>query len=360
MKTLTITLHDTDNCGSSLQAFALQTFLLDNHIENEIINYVPSYTKNNGNALKYFVKNIIYFKYIQNRNKKFKNFKIKYLKITKDKYKNFEDLKNANFECDCLITGSDQLWNSSYQCGNDPAFYLNFDNMHKKIAYAVSVGKSNIEQNNLNIIKENVKNFNWISVREGTTVEQLKPLFPSIEIDYVCDPVLLNEATKYDEIKSDRIIKEDYVLVYMAQIPNTEIINNIIKKVREKYNMKVVLIGSYRNRCDSDIHMRDVAPGDFLSLIYYATYIISNSFHATMFSMIYQKDFLSILPDKNGARIKEILDKVGLNNNYITLSDDIITIPIINNYSSINNELKKFRNFSRNKLLENILGNLNE
>ncbi len=360
MKTMTITLHDTDNCGSSLQAFALQTFLLDNHIENEIINYVPNYTKNNGNALKYFVKNIVYFKYIQNRNKKFKDFKKKYLRITKEKYKNIKELKDAKFSCDCLITGSDQLWNSSYQCGNDPAFYLNFGSVPKKIAYAVSVGKSNIEQSNLNIIKENVKNFDWISVREGTTVGQLRPLFPSIDIDYVCDPVLLNDAKRYNDIKTNRIINEKYVLVYMAQIPDTNIMNNIIKKVREKYNIKVVLIGSYRNRCDSDIHMRDVAPGDFLSLIYNAEYIISNSFHATMFSLIYEKNFLSILPDKNGARIKEILDKVGLNNNYISLSDDKITIPIINDYNSINIKLNKFREFSRHKLLENIMGKSDE
>ena len=59
MKTMTITLHDTDNCGSSLQAFALQTFLLENGVDNEIIDYVPNYVKNNGSALKSFIKHII-------------------------------------------------------------------------------------------------------------------------------------------------------------------------------------------------------------------------------------------------------------------------------------------------------------
>ena len=359
MKTMTITLHDTDNCGSSLQAFALQTFLLDNNVDNQIINYVPNYTRNNGNVIKYFIKNIVYFKYIRNRNKKFQNFKNTYLKITKEKYKNITELNEASLNCDCLITGSDQLWNSSYQCGNDPAFYLNFDTLSKKIAYAVSVGKSNIEKSNLEIIQKNVKNFDWISVREGTTVSQLKSLFLDTKIDYVCDPVLLNDSKRYDLIKNKRIIAEDYVLVYMAQIPNTEKMNEIIKKVKETFDFKVVLIGSYRNRCDSDIHMRDVDPGDFLSLIYYASYIISNSFHATMFSLMYEKEFLSILPDKNGARIKEILDKVGLASNYMNIDDDI-EIPRIENYDLVNIELNKFRDFSRNKLLENILGTKHE
>ena len=187
----------------------------------------------------------------------------------------------------------------------------------------------------------------------------MKSLFLDTKIDYVCDPVLLNDSKRYDLIKNKRIIAEDYVLVYMAQIPNTEKMNEIIKKVKETFDIKVVLIGSYRNRCDSDIHMRDVDPGDFLSLIYYASYIISNSFHATMFSLIYEKEFLSILPDKNGARIKEILDKVGLASNYMNIDDDI-EIPRIENYDLVNIELNKFRDFSRNKLLENILGTKHE
>lgn len=360
MKTMTITLHDTDNCGSSLQAFALQTFLLENGVDNEIIDYVPNYVKNNGSALKSFIKHIIYFKYIQNRNKKFKEFKKRFLKITKKKYKNIMELNNSKLDCDCLITGSDQLWNSSYMCGRDSVFYLDFDTNARKIAYAVSVGKSKIGQDNLNIIKTNVNNFDWISVREGTTVSQLKQLFPDTNIDYVCDPVLLNESDAYNDIKSKRIIEDEYILVYMAQIPDTEKINNIINKIRKKYNDKIVLIGSYRNRCDSDIHIRDVAPGDFLSLIYNAKYIVSNSFHATMFSLIYEKDFLSILPEKNGTRIKEILDKVGLSKNYIDFSSKEYNIPEIKRYEEIRKKLNEFRNFSRKKLLENVMVKNNE
>ena len=95
MKTLTITLHDTDNCGSSLQAFALQHFLITHGIDNEIIDYVPSYTQNNGSPFKTFIRNIIFRKSYLQRRKKFQNFINKNLKLTKRKYKTYQELKNA-------------------------------------------------------------------------------------------------------------------------------------------------------------------------------------------------------------------------------------------------------------------------
>lgn len=354
MKTLTITLHDTDNCGSSLQSFALQHFLILNEIDNEIIDYVPSYVKNNGSCLKTLIRKTIFFKDSIIRDIKFKKFKKKYLIVTKRKYKTYNQLNREKFDCDYLITGSDQLWNSTYKCGNDPAYYLNFSNSTKKIAYAVSVGKEKIDEKNMNIIQKNVNNFKWISVREGSSVKQLKQVINNINVEHVCDPVLLNDINEYNLIKNKRIIKGNYILVYMAQIPDSNFMNCIIEKLRKKYKAKVVLIGSYRNRCYSDIHIRDVAPGDFLSLIDNAEYIVSNSFHATMFSLMYEKQFCSILPENNGARIKEILDKVGLKENYINLDDKEIKIPFINSYEDVRKKLNVFRKDSKEKLLNNL------
>ena len=156
MKTLTITLHDTDNCGSSLQAFALQHFLITHGIDNEIIDYVPSYTQNNGSPFKTFIRNIIFRKSYLQRSKKFQNFINKNLKLTKRKYKTYQELKNNPPQADIYITGSDQLWNNSYACGNDPAFYLGFVNKEntKKISYAVSIGKGNVNKNDLKLVKE--------------------------------------------------------------------------------------------------------------------------------------------------------------------------------------------------------------
>ena len=91
-----------------------------------------------------------------------------------------------------------------------------------------------------------------------------------------------------------------------------------------------------------------------MSLICNAEYIVSNSFHATMFSLIYNKDFLSVLPPNNGARIKEILDLCGLDDNYINVGNLIDELPAKIKYANVNDKLEKFKNFSRMKLIQKL------
>lgn len=357
MKTVTITLHDTDNCGSSLQAFSLQKFLLSQGIENEIIDYVPEYAKNNGAGIKTFIRRLIFYRESKVRDKKFKQFVTDYLKLTKNKYQNIQELKMNPPIADYYITGSDQLWNSMYKCGRDSAFYLDFVKNGKKLAYAVSLGREIIPQDNIEIVKQYTQDFQWVSVREKSSVKQIQAILKGREIEYVCDPVLLNTIDTYRKMQASRLIDEPYILIYMAQIPDTAFMDSFIKSVKEKISGKVVLIGSYRNRCACDMHKRDVAPADFLSLIANAEYVVSNSFHATMFSLIYEKQFATVLPEGNGTRIKEILSYTGLDGHAISDSTNIL--PWIEDYSVIREKLEYFRVNSQQLLLQELgkLGN---
>lgn len=355
MKTLTITLHDTDNCGSSLQAFALQHFLITHGIDNEIIDYVPSYTQNNGSTFKTFIRNIIFRKSYLQRRRKFQSFINKNLKLTKRKYKTYQELKNNPPQADIYITGSDQLWNNSYACGNDAAFYLAFVNKEKakKISYAVSIGKGNVNENDLKLVKEYGNDFKWISLREKINLEDVEKVVNKVPVVHVCDPVLLNDAKEYDKIKKFRIIEDEYILVYVAQAINKLELNRIVKDIAKKDGLKIVFIGTYRSKCDCDFHIKDMAPGDFLSLIYNAEYIVSNSFHATMFSLIYNKQFIAILPKENGNRISEILELTNLENHIFGNFKEIPYI-IDEKYLEINKKLKIFKEKSRKMILDQI------
>ena len=356
MKTLTITLHDTDNCGSSLQAFALQHFLITHGIDNEIIDYVPSYTQNNGSPFKTFIRNIIFRKSYLQRRKKFQNFINKNLKLTKRKYKTYQELENNPPQADIYITGSDQLWNNSYACGNDPAFYLGFVNKEdtQKISYAVSIGKCNVNENDLKLVKEYGNDFKWISLREKINVKDVEKVVNKVPIVHVCDPVLLNDAKEYDKIKKFRIIEEKYILVYVAQAINKAELNRIVKEIAKKDGLKIVFIGTYRSKCDCDFHVKDMDPGDFLSLIYNAEYIISNSFHATMFSLIYNKQFIAILPKENGNRISEILELTNLENHAFGKFDKVPYITI-KQWVGINKKLLDFRLKSQEFIIKSLL-----
>lgn len=355
MKIATITLHDTDNCGSSLQAYALQRFLLDNGYDNELIDYIPSYTRNNGNALKTFLLKMLYWKEYTNRRKKFKSFVQSHLRLTSRTYRSEKALRMNPPEADVYITGSDQLWNDRYLCGQDQAFYLRFVENKRKMSYAVSMGREKIPQENLDRVKAWAQAFEWISVREGSSISQIKTVLPDVSMDFVCDPVLLNEATAYDNIRVPQMIEGPYILVYLAQAIDEKFLESVVVKTRRRYKGKVVLIGTYRNKCSCDIHLRDVAPGEFLSLIYNAECIVSNSFHATMFSLIYSKRFLTILPPENSARMKEILHVAGLNNQTISSGKDWDAKLDQNiNYDEVQDRLGKFRRYSGDLLVKKL------
>lgn len=354
MKTLTITLHDSYNCGSSLQAYALQHFLLKNNIENEIINYCPEYLKKDKISLKSIIKKIIYYPYMKKRVKNFEEFRDKYLKLTEFKCSEYSELKKHKFEADCFIAGSDQLWNTMYPCGNDPAYYLDFAE-GKKITYAVSMGREIIPNDNIELIKKYSKDdFKWLSVREKSAIEQIKPIF-NCDIEYVCDPVLLNNINDYKEIESNRLIDEPYIFVYVAQDIDENELQKIVTSAEQKYNAKVVFSGTYKKRCKCHYHIREASPSDFLSLIHHASCVISNSFHATMFSLIYKKQFLAVLPKKNGERITSILQLVGLEKNIVGDTDKInVSMIEDNEYIRVYEKLKDFQKHSQEQLLSKI------
>ena len=350
MKTLTITLHDTDNCGSSLQAFALQHFLLYHNIDNQIIDYVPAYTKNNGNPIKTSIRKVLFARATKERNRKFNKFKESFLKITPKRYSSFMELQADPPLADCYITGSDQLWNDMYLCGSDPAYYINFTNAHK-IAYAISVARAIIPESNLTIIKKFGKGFDWISTREESSVDQLERLnLCSEKIDHVCDPVLLNPINDYDEIRSSRLVSDRYIVVYLAQDIDLDLLSKFLHKINTDHAYKIISVGSYRKKFPCDQHISTMAPGEFLSLIYYSECVVSNSFHATLFSLMYHKQFFTILPKDNSTRISDILNITALqqcaitsNNwekdNRISVEKYKIVQDILDRYSKASGEL---------------------
>lgn len=355
MKTVTITLHDTENCGSSLQAFALQHYLKECGIENEIINYVPPYTQDFGHPIRIIIRNLINLEVFLLRRKKFQGFIREHLVLTKHKYTKLKRLKNNPPIADCYITGSDQLWNTMYACGRDPAFYLDFAN-GKKIAYAISMGREKVPSDNLNTVQKYIGGFSAISVRERSSVRQLEKLYGD-EIAYVCDPVLLNSAEAYDVIRADRMIKEPYILVYVAQDIQPSVLNNWISKANGETKKAVVFIGSYRQKCACDYHIREFSPGEFLSLIYYSDYIISNSFHATMFSLMYNKQFATITPPENGARMRSILSDVGLEDHAVIPGDSLPGNISDEQYADVQVMLDKFRTHSQKWLMNALADN---
>lgn len=313
-----ITIHAMHNPGSVFQAYALQEALSKKH-DVQIIDYRPSYFYNEGSKIKLFLKKIIWRQAYKSRNLKFIGFVKKYLNLT-CKYTSYEDLNSSDLKADVFMTGSDQLWNTDFPCGKDEAFYLAFVKTGKKVAYSTSVGKTVIDEFNMNFLKKRLQNFDLLSVREKINSEQLQKALCK-KVQWVCDPVFLLPALDYKKFISEKNrINKPYAMVYLLKASDK--LNQIVAYYRSK-GLCIVLVGGFTKRCDCDLHVKDVGPEDFLTLIYYADVVISSSFHATSFCHIFHKDFVSLLPPKNGERISCLLKLSGLENRCVSVNDEV-------------------------------------
>lgn len=347
MKVLFITLHSINNPGSALQAFALNRFLQKNGIENEIIDYRPPYSKVGRRKFRAIISSILFFPSFISSNRKYSRFMKQNMTLTEKTYRKYSSLLSNPPQADVYMTGSDQLWNTFYDCGRDDSYYLRFVAKGKKVAYSTSVGKSDISDNELSFIIERIKDFEMLSLREKSTCE----LFQSVlnkPVRWVCDPVLLLPASDYDGFQTS-LCKEKYAVVYLSE--KSDLLEQVIARVREELGLSIIQAGGLVKRCSCDKLISAVGPEDFISLIKNAELVISSSFHATAFSLLLHKNFISILPGGNGERIISILELSHLKNkivNSIADYDAAITAP---DYKSVDELMCPFIKQSQEFLL---------
>lgn len=337
----TITCHNVYNYGATLQAYALQTYLQSLGNEVEIIDYAPRYHSwscwnipENSTVYKLASKNMfIHFLYACHRwikhkretnlirEKKFDEFDKKYLRLTAKHYVNYEQLKQDPPKADIYIAGSDQIWNPVGGTGLDPAFYLNFgeSGIHR-ISYAASFGVSILNEHQKDIIKNYLSSMDNISVRESTGLNILKSLNINSGVQ-VLDPVfLLDKATWLQFIGgTKKVVEGNYVLIYdfFQDDPN---IQKLAFELKKMTGFNIVSVNNSGKLPYADVNISDASPLEFLSLINNANVVISNSFHATAFSIILNKEFYvyPVIRHKNQSRMIDLLNQFQLSDRYNT------------------------------------------
>lgn len=341
-----ITLHSLFNPGSAFQAFALQEYLSKEN-DVEIIDYRPGYTRYGKSIVKAFVRKILFFRLRMRESRKFHSFMKKYMNLTRTFY-NYRRLCNASLMADLFIAGSDQLWNTDYPCGNDSAFYLDFVEGVKKITYSTSVGKKVIDEKNLNKIKKYAGSFSSIAVREKDTATQLTEKLGR-EVTWVCDPVFLLSREVYDSmIEQKPMFDKPYAFIYLS--PKSPMLDSLVGYFRSKGLMIVLGGGFNSSRCECDVHKKDMGPLDFLNCIKFAEVVVSTSFHATAFCHVFHKDFVTILPPKNGERIVSLLEQTGLMSRSVIDSVDFDAVQNPIDWSEVDSLLAEYVNFSKKYL----------
>ena len=320
MKIGIVTFHNALNVGAVLQAYALQTILSQLGHEVEFINYAPF----RRYRLKDFIAKspVVMFNKLRNiingmKYTKQNNFN-KILTLSARRYLSYEDLVRYQMDYDVYIAGSDQIWNF-YQ-SLSPVYMLDFvpDNK-KKISYAASMGQCRIDKSLYYVFKEKLMKFNAISLREKNGVDFVNKLLNGEKLAIqTLDPTLLIGSQYYDNIMDSNKIKSNpYICTYiLADLDkeNADIISNI----KEQLGIKTINLRN-PDTCIWLSHAKNkiVTPNQWLYYIKNSDFIICSSFHAVVFSLIFHKPFIALVPpnckNKGGnMRINTLLESTEL------------------------------------------------
>ena len=321
-----ITMHKPISYGSALQSYALQKKIEDFGYEVELIDYrYPNelhYTKDGSikgciRSVISFVINMLWgFPNIKKR-KKFDIFYNKFYK-TSAYYPTAESLKENPPIYDLYITGSDQVWNPKF-IKQDSSFLLSFVSDDKpKISYASSFATTVIPEGALSMYKENLSRYQAITVRESSGVTLVKELIGR-DAKHVCDPTLLLSKEEWEsisELSEYKIGEEPYILVFMLcysfnPYPQAR---NVIHQIQKTLGIRTIYLDGQKHDLfepNSKI-VKSAGPLDFIKLIKNAQYVITDSFHGTIFSNIFNKPFTAIVKSGNvDSRIVSLLKEIG-------------------------------------------------
>lgn len=338
-----LTFHRANNYGAVLQTYALCSILNNfSDINAEIIDYKCSEIEksrechfNVSKKIKRNIKEIVKFFFRKRKNEKFSKWTKQYLILSATVFDR-TNIQTSNSKYNIFVSGSDQVWNNT--CTNfDYTYFLDFVNeKNKSCSYAASMGTYEFLPQETSEISNCLKKFSKLSVREKTTVSEIASM-SSANVILTLDPVALIDNKGWGKIMSKRLFRADYIFVYTV---SDEV--NVISCAQEYakiHNCKLI------NNKTSVNFFAHCSPSDFLSWIYHAKYIFTNSFHGTMFSILFNKDFMADIELKNkqlkNNRIVELLKITNLESCTMKHGEFISV-----DYSTANNLLDIERNKS--------------
>ncbi|NLL01010.1 MAG: polysaccharide pyruvyl transferase family protein [Clostridiales bacterium] len=354
MRVGVITFHSANNYGAVLQTWALQRVLKDLNLDTGVINYHPDIIDGLYDPMKLkrgLSRHLLRTKlYIRNRKslvryKKFQNFRKTNLNLIGD-YRTYKELKNANLKLGAYIVGSDQVWNPSHIGGFNPAYYLDFAEAgSRKISYAASLGNDYIAPRHRDAIGKALGSFTSISVRERSVQPAISELAGK-PVEVVLDPTLLLNREDYDEIKVKSNIKQPYILVYSIE-KNPQLIS-LANKMSVALGLPIIQRRPGQGLINQLEPFYTADAGEFLGFVEAAEYVITNSFHGTVFSVLYGKPFVSMLHSDTGKRTEDLLKDLGLSSHILYDIKDYNNFGIFNidNIDEVNKNIMRLRTSS--------------
>lgn len=350
MKTAGIFTYMQSNYGAILQAFSLQSYLRENNVNAEVVDYTTNYHTvdyhlkesklikfhKSGNPIRDFaclILKIFRYKHLKRRKERtllFKKYNFYYTK----RYSTTEELISDPPKKDLYITGSDQVFALNKYFTE--AYYLAFEKKGaKKVAYAPSFGVSTFGDK-YNSVKHYLLDFDFLSCRESEGSKFIESVVGR-EVPVVVDPVLLHDAVFWSGYAVLPTIKGEYILVY--NLNGKDKLMRIAYELKKKTGYKVVCLTGDTNQLYNAKMVFDAGPAEFIGWFANASMIVTDSFHGTVFSLIFSKQFYSYVAlARTSSRVGNLLSSVGLSNRIVRdFNEDILSQAPID-YSKVNLE----------------------
>lgn len=330
-----ITLHNSPNYGSCLQAYATQNVLSRLGTAPSIVDYyrhdaIPE--NETDRALNgQLVKRMPIFKIpgvktlaripvshiVARRAKPLNEFRREKLALTSRKYYSAESLEQDPPHADIYCTGSDQVWNSTWNKGFDRAFYLSFaPEGAKRIAYAASIGKSSLDEWEKAPMREALSKYAYISVREVEAAELLESIGVHGAVPII-DPTLMLTKEDWSVLNDESVVpKGPYILIY--QLNKDREFDKYAHKLSIKMGLPLYRIayGVHERRKNEHTIICPSVEG-FVSLFLHAEVVITDSFHGTAFSLNLSRKFVTINPGRFSGRIMNLLKMTDETRHYL-------------------------------------------
>ncbi|GGD03485.1 polysaccharide pyruvyl transferase family protein [Hyunsoonleella pacifica] len=317
MKIGILTFHTPINYGAALQAFALQKYLKAKYPQASVknIDFKTEQHIKEYNILIPFRRNVLLYLYkqffvllrypsLKRRKHRFENFIKEEFKLT-ERFRTEEELLQNMPVFDHYIVGSDQVFHPNYKYLE--AFYFNFTkNNAKKTAYAPSFGISSFEKISDDRIKLFLEDFDHLSCRESDGANYISSLLNK-DVPVVLDPIFLLSDQQWEEMSSGPLVDEKYIFIYDLNggYDLLKIANKISKETGLKIVCQTQSADHFYKNCTQ---IYDSGPREFISLIKNAEYVVTDSFHGTAFSVLFnKKQFIYVARPHAAGRIRSIM-----------------------------------------------------
>ena len=352
-----LTFHRAHNYGAVLQCYALQETLKKMGHDVRIIDYrqpwieefyklysIDMLKRNSGSVkdiYQYLKKNTKKFMLAPFKNSHFRSFRDDFMNLTQPCFGSLPQ------EFDAYVIGSDQLWSLHCLGGEaDPVYFGDFERPAQSvvIGYAISADKASVDAL-ASRIADSISNFSSLSMREAGIASSVANI-SGRPCDVCLDPTLLTDSDMWEDVIDDRWSSLDYVLVYEVRWKKEN--KGLLRRKAEE------LAASVGNGCKViDLSSGRYPVTDFVSLFRYAKYVVTTSFHGTVFSILFERPFY-VFPLWNGydLRYLELLENVGASDRVASRDERLLPEPM--DFRSVKSGLDRLRK-SSSGYLENSL-----